>query len=58
MCDLRYFQTYDAFGVDSGVELQYWDRDSRRWEPVEFVRVRESEEEDEMTRPPSGVESD
>jgi len=46
---LRYFQTYDSNGVDSEVQLQYWDEDYQRWEPVNLVRVRESLEEEYMT---------
>ena len=53
---LRYFQTFDKNGVDSPVSLQYWDKDVERWESVEFVRVRESEEEDEMTNKPWDLE--
>jgi len=48
---LRYFQTYDQNGVDSEVELQYWDKDSERWEPIYLVRVRENLEEEYMTDP-------
>ena len=49
---LRWFQTYNKNGLDSQKELQYWDEDVDRWDAVDFVRVKESEEECEMTRKP------
>ncbi len=49
---LRWFQTYNKDGLDSAAELQYWDKDYERWEALDFVRVRESEEEYEMTNSP------
>ncbi len=43
--ELRYFQTYDANGVDSAKELQFWDEEFRRWMPVYLIRCSEDEEE-------------
>ena len=42
---LRFFQTYNKNGMDSAKTLQYLDEDDNRWLDVDFVRVRESEEE-------------
>lgn len=41
---LRYFQTYDNAGVDSEVELQYWDADAYMWMPVNLIRVQEDQQ--------------
>jgi hypothetical protein len=45
---LRYFQTYGRYHEDSDVELQYWDDEVKRWEPVPFVRVPYHLKEDYM----------
>ncbi len=42
---LRYFQTYDHNGVDSQIELQYWDKIREEWCDVPHVRVRYDEED-------------
>ena len=54
MTKLRFFQTYDKYGVDSEDYLQQWDDDMGIWLNVNHVRVAEAEEhvalldEDEM----------
>lgn len=41
---LRFYQTYDKYGKDSEIELQYQEDDSDEWEAVEFVRVKKKDE--------------
>lgn len=41
---LRIFQTYDMDGVNSSKELQFWDAEFCRWEPVPFIRCPETDE--------------
>lgn len=50
MPKLRYFQTYDEFGVDSDKELQYWDEEYECWMPVNLIRVWEDREFDFNTK--------
>ena len=44
--NLRWYQTYDKNGINSEVELQYYDAEYEYWSPVPFVREREKEEEE------------
>ena len=46
---IRWFRTYDEFGVKSDLELQIWDHFYGRWESIEFVECKESEEEGYLT---------
>ena len=41
---LRYFQTYDKNGVDSSIQLQFWNKEDLKWEDVPFVRCSDKEE--------------
>ena len=47
---LRYLQTYDKNGVQSEPELQYWDKEGNWWEPVPFVKVKETLEQEYMMK--------
>lgn len=55
---LRYFQTYDANGVNSPEVLQCWDSDLECWVDVNSVRVREDKEEESLRTPPFGEDSE
>lgn len=46
---LRFFQTYNEYGANSEITLQYWDEDCKRWINVPFVRVSEEYEEEALT---------
>lgn len=46
---LRWFKTCDKYGVWSVSTLQYWDKDSRLWEDVPFVRCKDYEAEEYLT---------
>ena len=46
---IRWFQTYDEYGLNSEKTLQYWDSDMERWLDVPFIRCRISEEERYLT---------
>ena len=37
---LRWFQTYDEHGVNSEIELQYWNEEYKQWANVPFLRVK------------------
>lgn len=43
--ELRWYQTYDKFGRDSDISLQYRESENDEWEDIPFTRERESEEE-------------
>ena len=43
--ELRWYQTYDENGVDSEVFLQFRHDHDEEWEYVDFVRVREPNED-------------
>lgn len=40
---LRYFQTYDANGVDNELCLQFWDADAQEWVDINTIRVSEKD---------------
>jgi len=42
---LRWYQTYDKYGMDSETSLQYRECEHEEWENVEFVREREDKNE-------------
>lgn len=43
--ELRWYQTYDKNGLDSEKVLEYREEGRDYWQPVEFVREREEDEE-------------
>lgn len=42
MMKLRWFQTFDEFGVDSEKELQYWNEEIELWMTINLIEVPES----------------
>ena len=44
MCQLRFLNTYDKHGNDTGEALQYWNEDLREWVDVPSVRCRFDDE--------------
>ncbi len=46
---LRWYQTYDENGVDSEMSLQFKEEGEwANWEDVEFVRIREPDEDENL----------
>ena len=43
--ELRWYQTYDEYGVDSEVFLQFRHDSQDEWGYVDFVREREDDED-------------
>lgn len=43
--ELRWYQTYDQYGLNSEATLQVWNHVAREWEDVPFVREREEDED-------------
>lgn len=45
--ELRWYQTYNKFGRDSFVNLQFRENEDENWQDVKFVREREDDPYDE-----------
>jgi len=43
--ELRWYITYDRYGVNSEAELQYRESEEDDWECVQYVREREEEKD-------------